>query len=96
MKKAEKNDVDYREMKLQYESVFHEHVTELKKLIKERESLHLYVRRLEAENAFLAATTNDDETIRLLTYASQTPSNPEVCLSPEGTSNDRSSRKPKP
>lgn len=78
MKKAEKNDVDFREMKLQYESVFHEQLTHVKTLVKERELLRLYVRRLEAENASLAATTNDDETIRLLTYAKQTPTNSEV------------------
>ena len=78
MKKAEKNDVDFREMKLQYESAFLEQLTDVKKLVKEREVLHLYVRRLKAENAFLAATTNDDETIRLLTYAAQTPTTPEV------------------
>ncbi|CAF2660495.1 unnamed protein product [Rotaria sp. Silwood2] len=73
IKKAEKNDIDFREMKLNYETVFTEQANHIKKLIKERELLHLYNQRLEVENASLAARTNDDETIRLLTYASQSP-----------------------
>ncbi|CAF4651275.1 unnamed protein product, partial [Rotaria sp. Silwood1] len=73
IKKAEKNDVDFREMKLNYENVFTEQVNHIKKLVKEREVLHLYIQRLEVENSSLAARTNDDETIKLLTYSSQSP-----------------------
>ncbi|CAF1608880.1 unnamed protein product [Rotaria magnacalcarata] len=71
LRKAEKNDMDFSEIKLKYENVFTEQVNHLKKLSKERELLHLYIQRLELENASLAAITNDDETIKLLTYASQ-------------------------
>jgi hypothetical protein len=78
MKKAEKNDIDLREMNLQYESLFLEQVNHITKLVKERELLHLYIQRLEKENASLASITKDDETIRLLTYASQLPSTYEV------------------
>jgi hypothetical protein len=78
MKKAEKNDIDLREMNLQYESLFLEQVNHITKLVKERELLHLYIQRLEKENASLASITKDDETIRLLTYASQLPLTYEV------------------
>jgi hypothetical protein len=78
MKKAEKNDTDLREMKIQYESVFTEQINHIKKLVKERELSQLYIQRLEAENASLAAITNDDETIKLLTYSSQSPTSYEV------------------
>ncbi|CAF0949556.1 unnamed protein product [Rotaria sordida] len=73
IKKAEKNDADFRDIKLNYEIIFTEQVNHIKKLVKERELLHLYNQRLEVENASLAARTNDDETIRLLTYSSQSP-----------------------
>ena len=78
MKKAEKNDMDFREIKLQYENSFIEQVNQIKKLVKERELLHLYIQRLETENAALASRTNDDETVRLLTYSSQSPTSYEV------------------
>lgn len=78
LRKAEKNDMDFREMKLNYENVFTEQVNNIKKLVKERELLHLYIQRLEIENASVAARTNDDETIRVLTHSSQTPTNQEV------------------
>jgi hypothetical protein len=78
MRKAEKNDIDFREIKLQYENAFTEQVDHIKKLVKERELLHLYIQRLEAENVLLAGRTNDDETIRLLTYSSQKPTSYEV------------------
>ena len=78
MKKAEKNDTDFREMKIHYESIFIEQTNQIKKLIKERELLHLYIQRLESENASLAAITNDNETVKLLTYSSQTPTSYEV------------------
>lgn len=81
MKKAEKNDVDFGEMKRQYESLYLEQTNEMKKLIKERELLHLYIQRLERENALLSSRTNQDETIQLLTHASQTPHSLEVLRS---------------
>ncbi|CAF1525948.1 unnamed protein product [Adineta steineri] len=73
MKKAEKNDTDFREIKVHYENLFMEQVNQTKKLIKERELLQLHIQRLEQENILLASRTNNDETIKLLTYSSQTP-----------------------
>jgi hypothetical protein len=78
MKKAEKNDVDFNEIKCQYESSFIEQVNEIKKLVKERELLHLYIQRLEQENSLLSSRTTNDQTMQLLTYSSQTPSSFEV------------------
>ncbi|CAF0928006.1 unnamed protein product [Adineta ricciae] len=71
--KADKNDVDFRDMKSHYDNLFAEQVNNIKKLVKERELLHLYIQRLEAENTSLAAITNDNETAKLLTYSSQAP-----------------------
>ncbi|CAF0989982.1 unnamed protein product [Adineta steineri] len=73
MKKAEKNDTDFREIKVHYENLFMEQINQTKKLIKERELLQLHIQRLEQENTLLASRTNNDETIKLLTYSSQTP-----------------------
>jgi hypothetical protein len=78
MRKAEKNDIDFREIKLQYENLFIEQVDHIKKLVKERELLHLYIQRLETENVSLASRTNENETIKLLTYSSQKPTTYEV------------------
>lgn len=78
MKKAEKNDNDFRDIKSHYENLFAEQVNNVKKLVKERELLNLYVQRLETENATLVKITNDDETVKLLTYSSQAPSTYEV------------------
>ncbi|CAF3525289.1 unnamed protein product [Rotaria sordida] len=72
-KKIEKNDTDLRDMKLHYDNLFAEQVNNIKKLVKERELLHLYIQRLEVENASLVTVTNDDETVKLLTYSSQSP-----------------------
>ena len=80
MRKAEKNDSDFREMRLQYESVFVEQTNQIKQLVKERELMHTYIGRLETESASLAAITNDSETVRLLTHASRTPTTSEVSL----------------
>ena len=80
MRKAEKNDSDFREMRLQYETVFVEQTKQIKQLVKERESMHTYIGRLETENASLAAITTDSETVRLLTHASRTPTTSEVSL----------------
>lgn len=65
-------------MKSHYENLFAEQVNNIKKLVKERELLHLYVQRLEMENANLVTINNDHETSKLLTYSSQSPSNMEV------------------
>ncbi len=78
MKKAEKNDVDFREIKSQYENMFIEQVNQMKKLVKERELLHLYIQRLEQENTLLSSRTYNDETVQFLTYSSQTPTSYEV------------------
>jgi hypothetical protein len=78
MRKAEKNDADFREMKLQYENMFIEQVNQIKKLIKERELLHLYIERLERENASISSRTFTDETVQFLTYFAQTPQSYEV------------------
>jgi len=78
MRKAEKNDLDFQQIKFQYENLFIEQVDHIKKLVKERELLHLYIQRLEEENDSLAAKTNDDETIKLLTHSSQKPTSYEV------------------
>lgn len=77
-KKTEKNDADFRDMKLHYENLFSEQVNNIKKLVKEREILHLYVQRLEMENASLVTITNDNETVKLLTHTSQSPTTLEV------------------
>ncbi|CAF3422514.1 unnamed protein product [Rotaria sp. Silwood1] len=71
--KTEKNDTDLRDMKLHYDNLFAEQVNNIKKLVKERELLHLYIQRLEIENSSLVTMTNDDETVKLLTYSSQSP-----------------------
>jgi hypothetical protein len=78
MGKAEKNDTDLRDVKSHYENLYAEQVNNIKKLVKERELLHLYIKRLEMENASLATITNDNETAKLLTYASHSPSTLEV------------------
>ena len=43
MKKADKNDVDFREMKRQFENDCLDLAKQIKKFIKERELLHLYI-----------------------------------------------------
>ena len=78
MKKADKNDVDFREMKRQFENDCLDLAKQIRKFIKERELLHLYIKRLEQENLLLAGRTNQDETVRLLTYSSQTPNSFQV------------------
>jgi hypothetical protein len=78
MKKAEKNDVDFNQIKFQYESSFIEQVNQIKNLVKERELLHLYIQRLERENSLLSSRTTNDQTMQLLTYSSQTPTSFEV------------------
>jgi hypothetical protein len=81
MKKAEKNDVAFGELKRQYENSFIEQVNEMKKFIEEREFLHIYIQRLGRENSQLSSRTNDDQTIQLLTHSSQTLSSIEVVRS---------------
>ncbi|CAF0979678.1 unnamed protein product [Adineta steineri] len=71
--KTEKNEADFRDMKSHYDNLFAEQVNNIKKLVKERELLHLYIQRLEMENASLVTITNDNETAKLLTYSSQSP-----------------------
>ncbi|CAF0784852.1 unnamed protein product [Adineta steineri] len=71
--KTEKNEADFRDMKSHYDNLFAEQVNNIKKLVKERELLHLYIQRLEMENASLVTITNDNETVKLLTYSSQSP-----------------------
>jgi hypothetical protein len=78
MRKAEKNDLDFQQIKFQYENLFIEQVDHIKKLVKERELLHLYIQRLEEENSSLAGRTNNDDTIQLLTHSSQKPTSYEV------------------
>jgi chromosome segregation ATPase len=73
-KKTEKTDTDFRDMKSHYENLFGEQVNNIKKLVKEREILHLYIQRLEMENASLATITNENETVKLLNHSSQSPS----------------------
>ena len=65
-------------MKVHYENLFAEQVNNIKKLVKERELLHLYIQRLEMENAKLVTINNDNETSKLLTYSSQSPTTLEV------------------
>ncbi|CAF3416140.1 unnamed protein product [Rotaria socialis] len=72
--KTEKNDSDLQDMKSHYENLFAEQVNNIKKLVKERELLHLYIQRLEIENSSLVKITNDDDTVKLLNYSSQSPS----------------------
>ncbi|CAF1103911.1 unnamed protein product [Rotaria magnacalcarata] len=71
--KTEKNDSDLHDMKSHYENLFAEQVNNIKKLVKERELLHLYIQRLEIENTSLVKITNDDDTVKLLNYSSQSP-----------------------
>lgn len=78
MKKAEKNDADFSELKNQFENRFNEQTKLIKQLIKERELLHLHIKRLEKENGQLAAVTKENETIRLLTLAAQIPTDLDV------------------
>ena len=65
-------------MKSHYENLFAEQVNNVKKLVKERELLHLYIHRLETENAQLVNISNDNETVKVLTYSSQAPNTSEV------------------
>jgi hypothetical protein len=65
-------------MKSHYDNLFAEQVNNIKKLVKERELLHLYVQRLEMENASLVTITNDNETVKLLNHTSQSPTTLEV------------------
>jgi len=65
-------------MKSHYENLFGEQVNNIKKLVKEREITHLYIQRLEMENASLVQITNDNETVKLLTHSSQSPTTLEV------------------
>lgn len=67
-------------MKSHYENLFAEQVNNVKKLVKERELLHLYIQRLEMENAQLVNISSDNETVKVLTYSSQSPNTPEVQL----------------
>jgi cell shape-determining protein MreC len=69
-------------MKSHYENLFGEQVNNIKKLVKEREILHLYIQRLEMENASLATITNENETVKLLNHSSQSPSTLDVTNSP--------------
>jgi chromosome segregation ATPase len=72
-KKIEKTETDFRDMKSHYENLFGEQVNNIKKLVKEREILHLYIQRLEMENASLVNISNDNETAKLLSHTSQSP-----------------------
>ncbi len=65
-------------MKSHYENLFGEQVNNIKKLVKEREILHLYIQRLEMENASLVNISNDNETAKLLSHTSQSPNTLEV------------------
>jgi hypothetical protein len=65
-------------MKSHYENLFGEQVNNIKKLVKEREILHLYIQRLEMENASLVNISNDNETAKLLSHTSQSPTTLEV------------------
>jgi hypothetical protein len=65
-------------MKSHYDNLFGEQVNNIKKLVKEREILHLYIQRLEMENASLVNITNDNETVKLLNHTSQSPTTLEV------------------
>lgn len=78
LKKTKKNESELVDTKTHYENLFTEQVNNVKKLVKERELLHLYIERLESENASLVTITNDHETSKLLTYASQSPTTLEV------------------
>jgi len=60
-------------MKSHYDNLFGEQINNIKKLVKEREILHLYIQRLEMENASLVNISNDNETVKLLTHSSQSP-----------------------
>ena len=77
-KKTEKTEADFRDMKSHYENLFGEQVNNIKKLVKEREILHLYIQRLEMENASLVNISNDSETAKLLGQTSQPPTTFEV------------------
>ncbi|CAF1314435.1 unnamed protein product, partial [Didymodactylos carnosus] len=72
LKKIEKNDIDFRDTKSHYENLFAEQVNNVKRLVKERELLNLYIKRLETENHTLT-TINTDETTRLLAHTVQSP-----------------------
>ena len=76
--KTDQNERDFRDMKSHYENLFGEQVNNIKKLVKEREILHLYIQRLEMENASLVTITNDNETVKLLTHTNQSPTTLEV------------------
>lgn len=78
MKKAEKNDEDFGAMKRQYESAYLDQMNAMKKLLKERELLHVYIQRLIGENALLSSRSNQDQAIQLLTRSSQIPHSIEV------------------
>lgn len=78
MRKAEKNDLDFREMKSRFDSAFLEQVEQIKTLIKERELLRLYIKRLEKENASLTAINRSDQTVQLITRAAVVPTSFEV------------------
>jgi hypothetical protein len=65
-------------MKSHYDNLFGEQVNNIKKLVKEREILHLYIQRLEMENASLVNIANDSETAKLLSYTTQPPNTLEV------------------
>jgi len=60
-------------MKSHYENLFSEQINNIKKPVKESEILHLYIQRLEMENTTLVTITNDNETVKLLTHSSQSP-----------------------
>jgi hypothetical protein len=85
MKKAEKNDQDFYELQRHSDSVFREQMQQLKALVKERETCHLYIERLLAENEALSAINSKDETVAALTYAMEQPNDYEVvhCASNE-------------
>lgn len=88
-KKAEKNETDLADTKSHYENLFTEQVNNVKKLVKERELLHLYIQRLESENASLMTINSDNETSKLLTYASQCPNTTEVNLKKKHIENEQ-------
>ncbi|CAF0779713.1 unnamed protein product [Didymodactylos carnosus] len=71
-KKVEKNEADFRDTKTHYENLFIEQVNNVKKLVKERELLNLYIKRLETENHSLI-TINTEETTRILSHTTQCP-----------------------
>jgi hypothetical protein len=78
MKKAEKNDVDFHEMKLQYERVFIEQVHRMNQLVTERELLHSSIQRIEHENASLKTIIDDNDKKQRLSCTSEIPTNIDV------------------